>query len=519
MNLSRRSFIFGGAASLVGAGAVLGGCNHKVGGQAVNAGEAIKVAMVDYFDKFDFVGAANPTIVSIGWHILEGLYDINPYTNETYPALADDSPVKIDDTTYEITLRENAKYSNDAKVMAGDIINSINVAKKKESISGYLDFIRSVESAGNNKIKLNLNYPVGDVLEQRLSLAKITPASASDVDKTTTPVGTGPYMVTEMNGSIGGEIKFTPNANYNGGLAIPENPMVWTIPADAEARAGAIKNDAVHICEDYPLDKIKEIGESGKSVEYIPGFECANFFFHTTNQVFSHRELRQAVYYAVNTERLINDKMAGHAGLVTCVLAETNKDYYPASTIYTYNPDKAKELIAASGIANPQINFVADKNCWAYKFKDYVIADLEAVGFKCNVIDAEFRWSDVGEKLKNIDYDICMSTYERSLHGANADFLLNNMYYTDTFMDKRTGYADTPGNRLGEIKSLLEDALGASGNELQDIYNQVFDIVAEEAVFYPFLRRDQVTAFDKTKVNGFRGLPTGGMYCLETTLR
>ena len=83
MNLSRRSFIFGGAASLVGAGAVLGGCNHKIGGQAVNAGEAIKVAMVDYFDKFDFVGAANPTIVSIGWHILEGLYDINPYTNET----------------------------------------------------------------------------------------------------------------------------------------------------------------------------------------------------------------------------------------------------------------------------------------------------------------------------------------------------------------------------------------------------------------------------------------------------
>ena len=112
-----------------------------------------------------------------------------------------------------------------------------------------------------------------------------------------------------------------------------------------------------------------------------------------------------------------------------------------------------------------------------------------------------------------------MSTYERSLHGANADFLLSNMYYTDTFMDKRTGYADTPGNRLGEIKSLLEDALGASGNELQDIYNQVFDIVAEEVVFYPFLRRDQVTAFDKTKVNGFRGLPTGGMYCLETTLR
>ncbi|MDO5427212.1 MAG: hypothetical protein Q4F54_06170 [Coriobacteriia bacterium] len=112
-----------------------------------------------------------------------------------------------------------------------------------------------------------------------------------------------------------------------------------------------------------------------------------------------------------------------------------------------------------------------------------------------------------------------MSTYERSLHGANADFLLNNMYYTENFMNKRTGYVDAPGNRLDEIRSLLEEALAASGNELQNLYNKVFDIVAEEVVFYPFLRREQVTAFDKSKVNGFRGLPTGGMYCLETRLR
>ena len=226
MDLSRRSFIFGGAASLVGAGAILGGCNHRIGGQAVDAGEAIKVAMVDYFDKFDYIGAANPTIVSIGWHIFEGLYDINPYTNETYPALADESPKKIDDLTYEITLRDDAKYNNDAKVMAGDIINSINVAKNKASVEGMLDFIKSVESAGNNKIRLNLNYPVGDILEQRLSLCKISPATASDVDKQTTPVGTGPYSITAINGSVGGEIQFMPNPNYNGKLGVPQNPMI-----------------------------------------------------------------------------------------------------------------------------------------------------------------------------------------------------------------------------------------------------------------------------------------------------
>lgn len=519
MNLSRRSFIFGGAASLVGAGAVLGGCNHKVGGKQVAQGDAIKVAMVDYFDKFDYIGAANPTIVSIGWHIFEGLYDINPYTNETYPALADDDPEKIDDLTYEISIREGAKYSNDAKVMAGDIINSINVAKKKASISGFLDFIKSVESAGNNKIRLNLNYPVGDVLEQRLSLAKISPASASDVDKSTTPVGSGPYSVTEMNGSVGGQIKFMPNANYNGSLPVPQNPMTWTIPNDGESRASELKGGSIHICEDLPLDKVDELTKANKTVEFVQGYEHASFMFNAKNNVFSHKELRQAVFYAVNTDRLIADKMNGHAAKVDCVLSQTNKDYHAASTIYDYNPEKAKQLIASSGMSNPQFNFVLDKNCWAYKFKDYIVSDLEAVGFKCNVLDTEFRWTDVEEKLKNIDYDLCMSTLERSLHGANADFLLNYMYFTDTYMKNRTGYADAPGNRWEEIKSLLSDGTSASGNELQKIYNKVFDIVAEEAVFYPFLRREQVTAFDKTVLNGFRGLPTGGIYCLETNLK
>ena len=65
----------------------------------------------------------------------------------------------------------------------------------------------------------------------------------------------------------------------------------------------------------------------------------------------------------------------------------------------------------------------------------------------------------------------------------------------------------------------MAETISAKGNALQDLYNKVFDIVAEEAVYYPFLRRHQVTAYDKTIVNGFRGLPTGGMYCLETSLK
>ena len=112
-----------------------------------------------------------------------------------------------------------------------------------------------------------------------------------------------------------------------------------------------------------------------------------------------------------------------------------------------------------------------------------------------------------------------MSTLERSLHGANADFLLNYMYYRDTYMNDRTGYSETPGNKWEEIKTLLNQAGAATGKQQQDLYNKCFNIAAEEAVYYPFLRRAQVTAYDAKQLNGFKPLPTGGMYCLGTTVK
>lgn len=102
---------------------------------------------------------------------------------------------------------------------------------------------------------------------------------------------------------------------------------------------------------------------NGITVDYVEGFENANFFFQTRKEVFSHKELRQAVYYAINVDRLIQDKMKGHAGSVSCVLSKNNKDYQAASTVYTYNPEKAKELIASTGLSNININLACDKNC------------------------------------------------------------------------------------------------------------------------------------------------------------
>lgn len=111
-----------------------------------------------------------------------------------------------------------------------------------------------------------------------------------------------------------------------------------------------------------------------------------------------------------------------------------------------------------------------------------------------------------------------MSTIERSLHGANADFLLNYIYIQGAFMHDRTGYASAEGNRFEEISNLIKQAASATGNEQQKLYNQVFDILADDVPLYPFLHREQVTGSDSKKVSGFQPISTGGIYALGTEL-
>lgn len=519
MNISRRSFLFGGMASLAGAGVLCStGCNHKIGDKGSGNKDAIKTAVVDNFSNFDFLGSVNPTVSAISWHIFEGLYNINPLNNEIYPALADGEPEKIDDLTYAISIRDNAKFSNDAKIMAGDVVNCFKAAMQKNSISFMLDFIDSVTANGNNKINFKLKRPVDGVFKERLSLVSIYPASSSNVDMQKSPIGSGPYVVTELNGGTGGEISFTPNTNYNGTLGQAKDPMIWAINADGDSRSGAMKGGALAVAEDVPISKIYELRDSDVNVEFAEGFENAFFFIRTTKAPFNKKEVRQAIYYAIDTQRIIDEKLDGHGTSATCFLSKANKNYHKSSTVYTYNPQKARELLNKNGLTTLNINLVFDKNCWAYKFKDLIKENLESVGINCKAIDTEFKRTDTKTKLEENDWDLCLSTIDRSFHGANADFLLNFVYIQSDYMDKLTQYTSSENNKSSQILELMGKAMSATGQEQQKIYNQIFDILSDEVFMYPLIHKEQVTAYDSHKVSGFKNLSLGGLYLIGTNL-
>ncbi|MDO4785085.1 MAG: ABC transporter substrate-binding protein, partial [Propionibacteriaceae bacterium] len=129
--LDRRGFLgLGAAASLVAALSACSSGDAKTTPATAGAqggADSVITAGISYelgTNGYDPMKTSSALTVAANWHTMEGLTDLNPATREVYPALGADLPKKVDDTTYEVTLREGAVFHDGSKVTADDVVFS-----------------------------------------------------------------------------------------------------------------------------------------------------------------------------------------------------------------------------------------------------------------------------------------------------------------------------------------------------------------------------------------------------------
>ena len=163
---SRRDFIrltgtLGMAAGLAVSLAACGGKGKASGGakasgmaadQEVTHKDGVITAGISYelgTNGYDPMTTSSALTVAANWHTLEGLTELHPATREVYAALAAEMPKKVDDTTYEVALRKDAKFSDGSAVTADDVVFSFTRVldpANKSLYSQFLPFIDKVEA-------------------------------------------------------------------------------------------------------------------------------------------------------------------------------------------------------------------------------------------------------------------------------------------------------------------------------------------------------------------------------------
>ncbi|MFR7669954.1 MAG: ABC transporter substrate-binding protein [Collinsella sp.] len=72
--------------------------------------------------------------------------------------------------------------------------------------------------------------------------------------------------------------------------------------------------------------------------------------FNVAKEPWNNVKVRQAVMYALDTEKMITNTFAGLATAASCYLPKSFTNYHEASTVYKTDAKKAKKLIEESGI-------------------------------------------------------------------------------------------------------------------------------------------------------------------------
>lgn len=465
------------------------------------------------------IGNSSALMLAATWHVFEGLYELNLHDYTPYNALAAADPVEVDETTYEVTLRDGAAFSDGTEVKSSDVVNAFEKNLDNDLYGGLLPFIDTVTAKDDKTVTFKLKYPFSSLLKGRLALVKIFPAD-KEAELDTMPIGTGPWMYESINGDEGGFIEFVPNEHYNGSLPATNSKMSWNVLVDDTSRTTAITDGSVLAIENVPDANADQVSNSGATVDYVPSFALPFLMFNCKKKPFDDVRVRQALFYAIDVDKLISNAMNGHATACTCFLPEGYADYVRASTVYTYDPDKAKTLLQEAGQENLSFQFRTNAN-WVQQLAAPIIEDWKAVGLQVENVETagSSMFSDLTIEAAEqgvLPYDVMLSPGDPSCFGNDTDLLLSWWYDTELWTKGRMCWADT--KECKDLQEKLQQAREESDPAKQkEIWAECFNIVADNVPLYPLFHRQISTGYVADRLENFNPIATTGLMFLGTT--
>lgn len=538
--LTRRAFVAGTAALAAGGALTLAGCsveqpiepgpapadpaddNAPTEPVAAQSGVARTLTAAVAYEGSDPnpIGTSSGVFLAAGWHVFEGLYELNMHTYRAECGLAADAPVQIDDLEYEVTLREGTVFSDGSPLTSADVVNAFERNGESDLYGAFLSFITAVSAPDERTVRFKLNAPMGSVLQERLALVRVFPATITDEELASKPVGSGPWCYETINAADGGRISFTANHRYTGPWPATCERMEWSVLLDDTRRTDELIDKDVMVMEAAPVVRAEELADAGATVEWVPGFNLPFLMFNCEKPPFDDVRVRQALLYAIDVDSLIGTYMAGHARAATSLLPDYFRHYHRAATVYSYDPEKARKLLAEAGVDELALTLRANDN-WVSTLAPAIAEDWKAVGVTAEVVllDTTALFADLSTEPEPgtlLPFDVVLSPGDPSCFGNDADLIISWWYGDNVWTRARSRWATTPA--FAEVAELLAEARSkTSEDEQQPLWNQCFDIIAAEVPLYPLFHRETATAWWTAQLDDYDPISATGLNFLGTT--
>ncbi|AKN69762.1 ABC transporter substrate-binding protein [Streptomyces sp. PBH53] len=472
--------------------------------------------------SWDPTQTASAFAMAANHHIYEGLLDTDPITRVPYPALATALPGDPSATTWRFTLRSGATFHDGRPVTADDvafvfdrILDPRTQTLAKGFFAPWLDSVRTVDA---RTVELGLKFPFPDGLA-RLTLAKVMPQhvfsrpGAWDDAVKGLAVGSGPYRQTAHHPKS--NTTFEAFAAYNGPRKPAFRTMNWLTIVDASSRVARISGtDAgAQIADNIPYANIPRLERGGLKVAGGAGMNNLFLMFNTRHKPFDDVRVRQALRYAIDSERMVRVALKGHGRPASSFLNEGNPSHRRAKTVYGYDPARAKALLKAAGVTDLKVDIMAVNVSWIVDCLPTIKASWDAIGVRTTLAPQET--TAVFTKLdQKQDYQVVAAASNPNQFGLDADLIMHYNYGPGNLWMQYTRWADDP-----VAKQLFTDMDRATREpdpeKKKAMVQDYIDVVAEQAVLYPVVHNELMTAWDARRLGGIRAQPYPGVNLLQ----
>lgn len=330
------------------------------------------------------------TISSAGGVFLPGFYDngwdgnavapifaslvVTDDAGEPIGDLAEDWEVSEDGLTYTFHLREGLVFSDGSPLTADDVAFTLTLLNDP-SYEGSVDFTKVViagtDDYKNGDADAISGISVIDDQTIEITTEKVNPNALTllggqvlpeehygadyvkgDLDYLrdlySKPIGAGPYAFEEY--VEGQEIRYTANENYYDGEPAIGTLIFKILSSDSTLQNfqnGDIDQGGFGSDPDT-LEELQGLGFASVRARVIP--DLGQIWVNNDNETLADTEMRQALYYGLDRQQIVDAKYKGLGQVADVYAAPTQWSYTNEGvTQYPYDPEKAEELLDGLG--------------------------------------------------------------------------------------------------------------------------------------------------------------------------
>ena len=440
---------------------------------------------------------------AVGANLFSGLVRLNA---EGLPEgdLAESWTVSEDDTVYTFTLRD-ASFHDGTPVTSADVVYSMTeiLAPNHGRFQTAFNQMASIEAPDERTVVITLNQPYAPlislltvfdapVLPQHLYEGTDPLSNPANNE----PVGSGPFRFSEW---VRGErIEITRNDAYFLEEALLDRILFRVIPQDV-ARSTALEVGEADLLWGFymPPADLPRL-EANPDLQVWRGITIPALYFIFINNRSPGLEdvrVRQALMYAVDREQIVEQAQGGLGqpasgpfGAGFSFAYNENADY---RSLYPYDPERARELLAEAGVSDLTLRFVYDSARGAFAAAAEIMRDqLRQVGITLELQPAER--SVMVERVYGGDYDLSMQSFTS---GGDPAIGYHRIYHS---AELGTPFVNATGYANPEVDTLLQEAAGLADFDARaELYDELLAILANDVptmVMYDELASEAASA-------------------------